>query len=55
MAKYGAKFQHNGDDFGKLFNIVPSITQLFPDISGYKEMKAGSDGYYKFIKVYYGF
>lgn len=45
------RFQRNGDDFGKLFSLTPWVAKVFPETSGYKEMKEGNDGIYQFMEV----
>lgn len=49
-ADLGMIFQKNGDDYGRIFSIVPWMAKYFPNLSGFNQVKKGNEGVYEFIK-----
>lgn len=45
------EFLTKSDDWGLIFSIVPEMATLFPELSGYKEMKEISTKLYDHVKV----
>lgn len=45
------EFLTKSDDWGLVFSIVPEMGTLFPQLSGYAEMKEISNNLYEHVKV----
>lgn len=45
------EFLTKSDDWGLIFSIVPEMATLFPDASGYNEMRRISMNIYDLVKV----
>lgn len=44
-------FLRESDGYGKLFSIVPHISEWFPELSGYNACRESALALYKFSKV----
>lgn len=47
---HAIQFQINGDDYGRMFGLVPWITKSFPNLSGYRLCREHALGFYAFVK-----
>lgn len=43
-------FQKSADDYGRLLSIIPWIRHIFPNWSGYNQIRQGNSMVYNFIK-----
>lgn len=50
-ADHGVAFQTNGDDYGRMFGLIPWIARWFPNQSGYKACREHAMGLYDFVQV----
>lgn len=50
-AKDAADFTRLGQSFGRLLSIMPWIVKIFPDSTGYTELKPAVKGQYEFMKT----
>lgn len=45
------EFQRNGETFGRMFSLMPSLASLFPNQSGFKYTREASMALYNYFKV----
>ncbi|KAG4077443.1 hypothetical protein HA402_002870 [Bradysia odoriphaga] len=51
-AKDTYKFAKLGQSYGRMMSILPWVVKVFPNLSGYNEIRPAVDGQYEFMKMF---